>query len=61
MRHFTARLLKRTLAAEFALLLLSACALAQTSHKVVWPTYHMDSLRRGQNKDCVDITNPCLT
>jgi len=44
-----------------AVILLSsgvASAWAATSPRLIWPTYHADSLRKGENPSSVDISNP---
>lgn len=58
MMRLAVRMLKVVIAASFLALIFPVCILAQTEPTVVWPTYHMDSLRTGRNAKCVDITNP---
>jgi outer membrane protein assembly factor BamB len=58
MRHSTARF--SAFAALFLVMLASAGAWSQgaSAPDVVWPTYHMDAFRTGQNPDSKDISNP---
>ncbi|MGC8861375.1 MAG: hypothetical protein ACP5R5_01220 [Armatimonadota bacterium] len=59
MREFSARTRTVVLAVTLAAAVLPTCVWAQASEpSVVWPTYHMDNFRKGQNENCKDISNP---